>query len=158
MPDLFAHDDVLTMFDALPTRPWEIGGWLIGYWTTDRAAVVVTHATRPAVRGTPFGIEISAKGHRRRFDEIYDQTGGRATFLGDWHTHPGGGASPSGTDRTALKQLATDPDYDTPEPVIAIVSTGRLIRTPHQTRWWQRDAEGAVGELTATGYGGSPLA
>lgn len=46
------------------------------------------------------------------------------TFVGDWHTHPNGPALPSRRDRKAAGQLANDPDYGTPTPVIAIVALG----------------------------------
>jgi integrative and conjugative element protein (TIGR02256 family) len=125
-PALFVLEDVLAHLLRLPARPWEVGGWLLGYWSEDSTAVVLTHATPPAVRGTPLGITISGRGHRRRFDDAWAASEGRVTFLGDWHSHPGGAAAPSRTDERAMSQLAEIGDYGTPEPIIAIVATGRV--------------------------------
>lgn len=148
-PDLFAYEEVLGRLLRLPSRPWEVGGWLLGYWTDGRDALVVTHATPPAGRGTPFGVTISGKGHRRRFDQAWQQTDGRVTFLGDWHTHPGGPAIPSTKDEKAARQLAQDPDFGTPRPLIAIVTNPRWPHSAQhrQIRFYVRTDDGSLAEL-----------
>jgi integrative and conjugative element protein (TIGR02256 family) len=137
-PDLLVTEAVLGRLLRLPSRPWEIGGWLLGYWSEDRMALVVTHATPPAARGTPFAVTISGKGHRQRFDQAWHATDGVVTFVGDWHTHPGGPAIPSSTDAKAARQLATDPDYGTQRPLLAIVANPRWPRSPQHrhVRFW----------------------
>lgn len=122
---LFVHRGVLERLQAVERRPWEVGGWLLGWWAEDRASLFVTHATPPASRGTPFGVTISGRGHRQFFDEAWDRSQGHVTFLGDWHTHPGGPALPSKRDRAAAAALANNPDFGTPEPLLAILATGR---------------------------------
>jgi integrative and conjugative element protein (TIGR02256 family) len=126
LPRLLVADDVNQSLLAIPFRPWEVGGWLLGYWSSDEQTIVVVAASPPAGRGSAFGVTISGRGHRRKFDEAWDVSSGRITFLGDWHTHPGGSPSPSTTDRDAMLQLATDPAYGTPVPLIAIVAAPRL--------------------------------
>jgi integrative and conjugative element protein (TIGR02256 family) len=130
-PRLYVSERLIRRLLALPARPWEVGGWLLGYWSDDRNAIVVTHATPPAFRGTAFGITISSKGHRRRFDEAWQRSDGHVTFIGDWHTHPASRTIPSATDVRAMRQLAEDRAYGTPEPLIAIASVPRWARTPH---------------------------
>jgi integrative and conjugative element protein (TIGR02256 family) len=125
LPVLFVHRRVHERLLAVERRPWEVGGWLLGWWAEDRASLFVTHATPPASRGTPFGVTISGRGHRQFFDEAWDRSQGHVTFLGDWHTHPGGPALPSKRDRAAAAALAEDPDFGTPEPLLAIVATPR---------------------------------
>lgn len=122
---LYVHRGVLRRILAVPPRPWEVGGWLLGWWADDGSELFVTHSTPPASRGTPFGVTISGRGHRQLFDAAWDATGGMVTFLGDWHTHPGGPELLSVRDRRAMLELATDPDFSTPKPLIAIVGTGR---------------------------------
>lgn len=124
-PDLLVYGDVLDRLTRVPGRPWEVGGWLLGWWSDDGSEVFVTHATPPASRGTPFGVTISGRGHRPLFDAAWDASGGTVTFLGDWHTHPGGHAVLSERDREAMRQLASDPDFGTPQPLIAVVALGR---------------------------------
>jgi integrative and conjugative element protein (TIGR02256 family) len=128
---LLAYEGVLGRLLRLPSRPWGVGGWLLGYWSETRDAIVLTHATPPAGRGTPLGVTISGKGHHRRFDQAWQATGGAVTFLGDWHTHPGGPAIPSAKDQKAARQLAEDPDYGTPEPLVAIIANPRW---PHSAQ------------------------
>jgi integrative and conjugative element protein (TIGR02256 family) len=148
-PRLFLAERVNDHLLDLPARPWEVGGWLLGYWSETRDALVVTHATPPAFRGSPLGVRIGARGHRRRFDEAWERCEHRVTFLGDWHTHPGGPTQPSPTDRKAMKQLSEDGDYDTPEPLIAIVQVPRWPWAPidREIRFLVRRADGDVERL-----------
>ncbi|MFI5091056.1 MAG: Mov34/MPN/PAD-1 family protein [Terriglobales bacterium] len=125
LPEVYVHEAVIGHMRDLPACPCEVGGWLLGYWGEDRASLLVTAATPPASRGTPFGVRISAAGHQHRFDQAWQASGGLVTFLGDWHTHPGSPPYPSARDEAALVKLATGVKFGTPEPLIAIVSTPR---------------------------------
>jgi len=125
LPELWVYRRVVRQLMCLPARPWEVGGWLLGYWTADERALLVTHATPPAGRGTPFGVKVSGRGHSERFDEAWEHSGGHVTFLGDWHTHPGCAALPSRRDGRAIMQLAGDPAYGTPRPLSAIIQAPR---------------------------------
>jgi integrative and conjugative element protein (TIGR02256 family) len=146
---LFLSRDLLRRLLRLPARPWEIGGWLLGYWAQSQKEVVVTHATPPAMRGTAFGVTISGKGHMQRFDEAWERSGGRVTFLGDWHTHPGGPTRPSRQDRRALDQLAEDEDYGTPTPLAGIVQVPRwrCSNLERSSAFYLRNRRGDVREL-----------
>lgn len=137
LPRLWVADNVTRQLVGLPARPWEVGGWLLGYWSADRRDLVVTHATPPARRGTPFGVWISGDGHRERFDEAWAASEGRITYIGDWHTHPGGPALPSTRDARAMKQISADEDFRAPQPLIAITALPRwrLGRPEPHTRW-----------------------
>lgn len=137
-PLLWVHEQVLDDLEHLPGRPWEIAGWLLGYWRADGRTVVVTHATPPGRRGTPFGITVNAERHRPLFDAAWDASAGQVTFLGDWHTHPGGAPLPSARDRQALTQLVEEPDYQTETPLIAIVANPRWPwrDAPREPRFW----------------------
>lgn len=149
-PALWIHDRVLARLASLPARPWEVGGWLLGFWTADERSVFVTHATPPVGRGTPFGVRIAGRGHRDRFEEAWAASGGQVTFLGDWHTHPGCAATPSRRDLKALRQLAGDPDYGTPRPLAGIVQTPRWPLSSaiaHESRWHVSDGDDAALEL-----------
>lgn len=151
-PALYVHADVPRHLLALPVLPWEVGGWLLGYWTADESNVVITHATPPGPCGTPFGVRISARGHRERFDQAWAASDGHVTFVGDWHTHPGGPVAPSDKDRAALSKLATQHDYGTPQPLAIIVQTPRWPWqiTRRALGCFKRDREGAVESLAVT--------
>lgn len=153
LPELWVHELVIERLLRLPARPWEVGGWLLGYWTADERTLVVTHATPPAGRGTPLGVKVSGRGHSERFDEAWEQSGGHVTFLGDWHTHPGCAGVPSRRDRHAITQLARDCDFGTPRPLTAIVQAPRwpFSKVGDVVRWHLARAEksGHTDELSA---------
>jgi len=151
-PSLYVRVDVSRHLLTLPALPWEVGGWLLGYWTADERSVVITHATPPGPRGTPFGVRISGKDHRARFDQACEASGGHVTFFGDWHTHPGGPVAPSNKDREALRKLATQLDYGTPQPLAIIVQAPRWPwqATRRALGCFVRNRDGTV-ELLAMG-------
>jgi integrative and conjugative element protein (TIGR02256 family) len=131
-----------------PTKH-ETGGWLLGYWSADGAAVVLTHATPPGPRGAPDGVTVSDEGHSAYFEQAWNWSDGRVTFLGDWHTHPAGVPLPSSTDRAAMRQLAENAAFDTPTPLIAIVTHPghRWGRTLRYVAFFLRQPGGAVVHL-----------
>jgi integrative and conjugative element protein (TIGR02256 family) len=151
-PELFVHVDVLRHLYRLKPTPDEVGGWLLGYWAAGNIAVVLTHATPPGPRGAPSGVTISAAGHAARFEEAWQRSAGHVTFLGDWHTHPGGAPLPSSTDGAALERLAENSDFGTPTPLIAIACTPRRrwARSPRHVAFFLRAADGGVLYLDPT--------
>lgn len=158
VPALSVNRAVTDRLRQLPQAPWEVGGWLLGYWTEDLNHVVVTHATPPGRRGSPFGVRISGERHRGRFDEAWDASGGHVTFLGDWHTHPGGPTVPSSTDYRAVVKLASEADYGTPTPLIAIVQNPRFRWSSTQRRigWFVLNDKGALQTLPSSHFATLP--
>ena len=156
-PLLWVHARVAERLATVLPRPWEIGGWLLGYRAEEE--LVVTHATPPRSRGTPWGVTINGRGHQRLFDAAWDASQGRVTFLGDWHTHPGGPPHPSDRDRNAASLLATDPDFRTPRPMMAIVATRRWPgREGRQGEigWFLREGTGDLRSLNAQPFAELP--
>jgi len=153
MADLWVRRRVLDCLSSLRGRPWEVGGWLLGY--RDGDTMVLTHATPPASPGTPFGITISSEGHRAAFDALWEATAGRVTFLGDWHSHPRGRGHPSQRDEQAVRQLAEDPDFKTPRPLIGITLTGQLPRGRYRLPvFFLGDRNGSLRRLKARPFDG----
>lgn len=150
-PSLWLHADVARRLLSLRAAPWEVGGWVLGYWTGDESALVVTHATPPGPRGTPFGVRISGRGHRARFDAAWEASGGQMTFLGDWHTHPGGPPLPSERDIAALTQLAGGGQFGTPRPLALIIAIPRWpwSKTQRRLAAYLRQADGELVQLAA---------
>lgn len=138
---LYVHTAVSEHLASLPARPWEVGGWLLGYSDEEQGAIVITHATPPS-HGTPTSIRISSRGHRRYFDQAWCASAGHVTFLGDWHTHPGGPPTPSKRDEEAMRQVAADPDFGEGAKVTAISACGRWRRPPAvETRFYVLDQD-----------------
>lgn len=93
----------------LATKAWpsETGGVMCGYVARGNDVVVeLLSNAGPQAEHTPgryvpdyeFDIEFVAK--------AYGDSGRSTTYLGDWHTHPGGAPTPSLTDRRALWRVA----------------------------------------------------
>lgn len=150
--DLFVHRRLMDHIGGIPFRPYEVGGWLLGFWADDAHAVFVTHATPPAAsHGTPFGVHISGRGHRRRFADAWEASSGAVTYLGDWHTHPGCPPTPSPQDARALSQLASSSKFGTPRPLMAILSTPRWPAASGRIElaFYVREPTGAIAGLQA---------
>ena len=103
------------------TPSCETGGLLVGRYTEDRIFAVASEAL-PAptdsqagptwfvrgVRGLNFKL-----GHRWKF--------GRGYYLGEWHYHPAGQASPSGPDAAQMRSISASEKYACPEPILLII-------------------------------------
>lgn len=112
--------------EANRCAPNETGGILLGYRTDDHQAIVATHLVGPG----PLAIH-----ERERFvpdydyqeawiAKLYSESGRQLRYLGDWHTHPGGGNSMSGTDRKTLKRIACCRQARSSQPIMAILTKG----------------------------------
>lgn len=106
--------------EANQKYPLETGGVLVGYVTAQ--GPVVTAMVGPGG---------NAEFRRRRFSPdssfqeqqiaaLYESSGRIHTYLGDWHTHPDGIATPSWLDRRTLRRIARSPSARAPEPAMAI--------------------------------------
>lgn len=100
-------------FDAILSSaerayPKETGGILLGY-VDDASAVVVTAVVGPgpAARHSAHGFLPDSTWQQRQLEDIYEQSGRRCTYLGDWHTHPDGVPIPSWRDLRTLRRIAT---------------------------------------------------
>lgn len=102
----------------------ETGGVLMGY--TNCSSAVVTALVGP-------GPDASHKRNSFRPDTIYqraeiaahfERSSGLDTYLGDWHSHPTGGAGQSWTDRRMLARLTRDwtDGIDPHRPLMLIVA------------------------------------
>lgn len=103
--------------------PTETGGVLLGLSDWSKRVAVVTDvvgpgpdATHGATRFEPDhewqAAEVAARWHQDP----------RLEYLGDWHTHPDGSATPSKLDKTALETIAAAPDAQQPRPLMLILA------------------------------------
>ena len=118
-------DEQLLTSEALRRDPLETGGVLIGY-RGEGGDLVVSAVIGPGPLAQ-HGAFVFVPDHKFQEVEIarlYEESGRRASYLGDWHTHPRGGCSPSPTDRRTLRRIARDRDARVPEPLMVIVAGG----------------------------------
>ncbi len=135
MPPLHSHRLVIAVWlrdevaaillrEAAELAPSETGGILMGYWSTDGAAVVVTNSVPggPAAVHQRSRFEPDPTWQREEVARLYRTSGRVHTYLGDWHTHPGGSARPSRLDKRTAKTIATAHEARSPRPVFIILS------------------------------------
>jgi integrative and conjugative element protein (TIGR02256 family) len=99
----------------------ETGGILLGRYTPDLECAEVTMVT-----GAPSDSQAGrtwfnrgTAGLQRLVLRLWREK--REYYLGEWHYHPGAAPTPSRTDITQMRKIATDPKRACPEPVLVIV-------------------------------------
>lgn len=103
----------------------ETGGVLLGW--RNGADVVVSHVVGPGPnaqhRRTAFHPDSAWQA--ARIGELYEESGRRLEYLGDWHTHPGGRPWPSRRDERTLRHIAGSAEARCPDPVMVILGSSR---------------------------------
>jgi integrative and conjugative element protein (TIGR02256 family) len=128
--------------EARHRRFVETGGPLFGY--SDPASrdsvVALAYGPGPNARHRPRSLVPDRRATDDAIHEVYARTHGALSYIGDWHTHPGGPRRPSRRDVDALAAIASEPEVDLPAPVAIIVPTVILrrhvrVRDPGAFRW-----------------------
>lgn len=109
---------------ARDRHPLETGGLLLG-WVHDASGdAVVAEIVGPgpaALHGAASFLP-DHEWQRAELARRYAASGRVHSYLGDWHTHPGGTGRPSVRDRRTLAAIAAAPSARIPRPLLAIVS------------------------------------
>lgn len=109
--------------EASERGPLETGGVLLGW--RDGADVVVSHVVGPGpgAQHEPTTFHPDSVWQAARLAELYEQSGRRLEYLGDWHTHPGGRPWPSRRDERTLRHIAAWAEARCPDPVMVILGS-----------------------------------
>jgi integrative and conjugative element protein (TIGR02256 family) len=100
--------------------PLETGGILVGHYSDDSRFAHVTDlvsAPRDSV-SSRFSFQRGVRGVQKFLNQMWPR---RRYYLGEWHFHPDGSASPSGTDANQMRSIAYAGSYHCPEPVLLIL-------------------------------------
>jgi len=110
--------------EATRAYPCETGGVLLGYWATPYSEVVVVAAVGPGHGAIhePMRFVPDADYQEAEIARWYRADPGRHAYLGDWHSHPHGGAHLSAKDRQALLQIARHKAARAPVPLMAVLT------------------------------------
>lgn len=105
--------------------PLETGGMLIGY-VGDNGEAVVKKIIGPGPKARHGRFKFVPDGDYQQIalEQIFYETEGQETYLGDWHTHPKGGSGPSHIDKITLAKIAHEPASGTAYPIMAILGNG----------------------------------
>lgn len=111
--------------EAASRWPLETGGVMLG-WRASAVEVVVQVTIGPGPRAEhhPTAMRPDAAWQQERIAEIYRQSGRRVSYLGDWHTHPGGTPRLSPRDLRTLRRIARHADARAPQPLMVVLAGG----------------------------------
>jgi integrative and conjugative element protein (TIGR02256 family) len=127
--------------------PNETGGVLLGYAAVEDAQemrVIAQIGPGPAALHKPFRFEPDSRWQQQRIAKAYEQSGRIASYLGDWHSHPRGGRTPSSIDRDTAKKIAQFKGARVPHPLILILHgepEAWEIAAYRRQRWKLREAK-----------------
>lgn len=99
---------------------FETGGILVGHYSKNHDVAHVSDASGPpkdSKSGTTWfrrGLYGMQKWLLRLWKDDH-------FYLGEWHFHPSARPSPSGTDKTQIKEISDSLPYNCPEPVLLII-------------------------------------
>lgn len=134
--------DATIRAEARTRRVVETGGPLFGYFDgkPHNCVAVVAGGPGPNACHRPFSFRADRDAIATAIRELHDRSVGVLSYIGEWHSHPGGSTAVSGRDLGALAALAEDGGVDVPEPVMVIVATVVLtrrvrVRTVAAYRW-----------------------
>jgi integrative and conjugative element protein (TIGR02256 family) len=119
-----AIDGMITEADA--RFPDETGGVLVGYWASENEALVIMHAVGPGREAQHSRMRFlpDPQFHEKEVARIYEASGRRHTYLGDWHTHPKGTVTLSRLDSRTLGRIARARQARAPRPLMLILAGG----------------------------------
>ena len=106
--------------------PLETGGVLLGYQSPDETETVVTDVVGggPGAERTRTSFVPDHDYQESEIARIYEASGRCTTYLGDWHTHPGGTCAISRTDKKTLRTIAHHRESRLRRPVMLIAAPG----------------------------------
>lgn len=103
--------------------PFETGTSLIGRYADNgwRAIVVGLAPLAKDSKGSRNEFYRGIKGLRQFYRKLFERFHRQRHYVGEWHSHPGGPPSPSGTDRINQNAIAADHDTDCSEAILIIL-------------------------------------
>lgn len=107
--------------EATRHSPNETGGTLVGYWSGDLVVCDVIGAG-PLAQHEPARFVPDHDFQVQKIADFYWASSRQHTYLGDWHTHPGGLAELSRTDRKTLGRIRRSKSARAPRPAFCILA------------------------------------
>ena len=105
----------------------ETGGILIGQYRGPALLAIVREATTKP-RDSLFGRFWFQRGAHGLKKLLADRWKEGLHYIGEWHCHPGGRATPSDPDIRAMRAIAENPAYDCSSPLLVILGGNPPLR------------------------------
>ena len=86
----------------------ESGGIIVGYYENSLRGLKISDLTFPQAEDvcSRFRFIRKAAGHQDIMDELWEKSGHKKSYLGEWHTHNQANPSPSPIDKLNWKKIA----------------------------------------------------
>lgn len=94
---------------------------LLGYWAGVEVVVTDVVGPGPCAVHKPASFSPDHDWQLERLAETYTASGRVVTYLGDWHTHPGGAPAPSARDRRTMRRIRRSGRARQRRPLMVIV-------------------------------------
>jgi integrative and conjugative element protein (TIGR02256 family) len=120
----------------------ETGGVLLGVTAAGDLWIEAVIGPGPAARHGQTWFVPDAAYQQERVAELYEASGRRVAYLGDWHTHPGATPALSWRDCRTLRRISRTAAARQPHPVMLILGHGQpwlpTLWRYQPARWYQR--------------------
>lgn len=110
--------------EARRVEPLESGGVLLGWREAGGSGAVVAGIIGPGPRAVHKRARFSPDSgwQRTEIARAYDASERRLSYLGDWHSHPAGGTTPSLRDEKTARRIGRSRAARVAHPVMIIVA------------------------------------
>ncbi len=114
----------LMIAEAQRTEPLESGGVLLGWAALEGGDLLAAMMLGPGPAAVHKRARFSpdTAWQRSEIARAYEASGRILTYLGDWHSHPGGGQTPSRRDERTGRRIARSRSARAAAPLIVILS------------------------------------
>jgi integrative and conjugative element protein (TIGR02256 family) len=126
---------ILTLLEQFSLHfPKETGGVIMGY--QNESDYFITQLIGPGPKAIHDLRSFNPDGefHEKEIASIYNESKGRVTYLGDWHTHPTEGAYLSELDKSTLRKIANYLPARLAKPLMLILGSH-----PFEIKCWRYD-------------------
>jgi integrative and conjugative element protein (TIGR02256 family) len=121
--------------EATQKFPKETGGILMGYrFNLVEFFITDMIGPGPKARHTRWAFEPDYEFQRERVASLYEASGRSHSYLGDWHTHPGGTSHLSALDLAALRNISASEEARCCSPLMLLIVGGPNWRL-HLWQW-----------------------
>lgn len=107
--------------EVLNFSPKETGGMLLGYVNGTHRVVTALIDAGPEAQHGRFRMLPDNSYQQAKLHAHFEQSNGRESFLGEWHSHPVSAPLMSWTDRRTLSRVTTDSKHLPALPVMMII-------------------------------------
>lgn len=110
---------------SLNHYPNEFGGLLTGNYSPDKKTVFINQSIQPIeYKSSRYSFNRGSRGLKSLLQKLFKMRTSQY-YIGEWHSHPDGSATPSETDLRAFIQITSHNEVYIENPVLLILSVSK---------------------------------